>query len=69
MICPIVTQLLGSHTWYARVYCDCGEINVLDSLGFVSVQEDAILQIAKLYSDNSTLYIKRLSVQQQNGFQ
>ena len=41
----------------------------LDSLGFMNLQEDAIVQIAKLYSSrSSTPNIKRLSVQQQNGY-
>lgn len=59
---------IGKSHWICVVY-NRDEVNVLDSLGFMNLQEDAVLQIAKLYSSrSSTLNIKRLSVQQQNGY-
>ena len=41
----------------------------MDSLAFVNLHENAVVQIASLYpTDASTLVVKRLSVQQQNGY-
>ena len=58
----------GESHWIC-VYCDHGEICVLDSLAYVSsLPESAIIQVAKLYPSNSKLIVKRLAVQQQNGY-
>ena len=49
-----------------------GDINVADSLVSMNLLINGLVQIAKLYSNSvvdSALRLRRLSVQQQNGFQ